>query len=325
MAAAVLLMATCLLALMPTSTAAFTSTSTRSGTFDSDVLDPPTGLTATRNCLSPMFRSTSANGSTTTSATINAPSGLAAGDVMIAWGVTGGTVAITAPSGWAQLQEIQTGNGSMRASVFWKRAGASEPASYTFSWQVSGLVGISAYRGVDGTTAIDASAINGSNVPATSASTPVLTTTVAQTRLLHNLWVQNVSSVSGPSLKLRLALAVPAGTMVMLDEARPASGATATRSFSWSTGQYSAGSSVALRPASGNSSSISLAWTATPDTYATGYDLTRDAGTPTAISGRTTTSYTDTGVSDTTSYSYSLRSVFSSWRSTAATVTSSTC
>jgi hypothetical protein len=314
-----------LLATVATSAAAFSSTSTRSGAFVADVLNPPTDLGATRTCLSPTFRSNTVGGSTSTSASIDRPPGLAAGDVMVAWGVTGGTVAITAPSGWAELQEIQTGNATMRASVFWKRAGTSEPSSYTFNWEVSGLVSISAYRGVDGTTAIDGSGISGTNSKGTSTTTPVLTTSVAQTRLLHNLWVQNVSSVSGPSLKVRRAVAVPAGTMLMLDEARPTAGTADTRTFSWSTSQYSAVSAVALRPADGNASSISLVWTATPDTYATGYEVSRNGGAQTAVSGRTTTSYTDTAVSDTTSYSYAVRSVFGSWRSSAPSVSVGTC
>lgn len=325
-AAAVLLVALSLLAITPTSDAAFSSASTRGGTFVADTLDPPSGLSARRDCLSPMFRSTSVNGSTTTSATVNAPSGLTAGDVMIAWGVTGGTLAITAPAGWTELQEIQTGNATMRASVFWKRAGTSEPASYTFSWQVSGLVGISAYRGVDSTTAIDVSAISGTTAKVTSVSSPAVTTTVAQTRLLHNYWVQNVNDGTYSSAtKLRAFVPVTAGMMVMLDEARPAAGATTARAVNYATAQYGVTSAVALRPASGNASSITLAWTATPDTYATGYELSRDGAAPSSIAGRTTTSTTDTAVTDTTSYSYSLRSVFSSWRSTAVSRTVGTC
>lgn len=325
--AAALLATLSLLALVPTSDAAFSATSTRSGTFASDSLDPPGSFTATRSCASPTFRSASVAGNANgTSASVSKPAGLVADDVMIAWAVTGGTSPITAEAGWTQLQELQSGNATMRASVFWKRAGSSEPASYTFSWASNGLVTVSAYKGVSTATAIDASGINGVNSKVTSITTPQVTTTVANARLVHSIWVQNVSSISYSSaLTVRSNTFVPAGAMAIFDEARPTTGTTTARTFSYSTSQYATSSAVALRPASTNTSSVSLSWTATPDTYATGYDISVNGGTPTSIAGRTTTSATHSNPSDSTAYTYDLRSVASTWRSAAATASVAAC
>ena len=318
-----------LLATTPTSAAAFSGTFTKDLTFTADVLDPPTGLGSFRNCLSPSYVSLSLNGTAAgTSTVVDRPGSTVPGDVLLAYGVTGGTSPITADAGWTLLHELQSGDASMRGSVWWRRVSSTEPTSYTFSWQVSGLVTITAYANVDSATPVEASGLSGGETTSTSVTSPLLTTSTGQTRVVHNYWVQNVTSVTTPGgVKLRLNSAgfTTGGVMVTADEARPATGSTTARTVSFGTAQYSQGAAVALRAASGNASSIQLGWNATPDTYATGYQLDRGGSSLATLSGRTTTSYTDTTVTDTTSYSYSLAASYFSWRSTAASLTVGTC
>ena len=76
------------------------------------------------------------------SMTINKPSGTAQGDLMVLFIAEGGSThdVITAPSGWNRLfgkQDDDLGGGSWQ-SCYTKTAGASEPASYTFSFSASG-------------------------------------------------------------------------------------------------------------------------------------------------------------------------------------------
>ena len=62
-----------------------------------------------------------------------------------------------------------------------------------------------------------------------------------------------------------------------------------------------------------------LTWTATPDSYATGYDVLRSTTSGSgyaviaSVSGRTTTTYTDTTVAPLTTYFYVVRARAGSW------------
>jgi hypothetical protein len=64
-----------------------------------------------------------------------------------------------------------------------------------------------------------------------------------------------------------------------------------------------------------------LTWTATPDTYATGYQVWRSTTSGSgytqvaSVTPRTTTTWTDTAVSPLTTYYYVVRSVANSWTS----------
>jgi hypothetical protein len=64
-----------------------------------------------------------------------------------------------------------------------------------------------------------------------------------------------------------------------------------------------------------------LSWTATPDTYATGYQVWRSTTSGSgyvqvaSVTPRTTTSWTDNNVSPLTTYYYVVRAVANSWTS----------
>jgi hypothetical protein len=64
-----------------------------------------------------------------------------------------------------------------------------------------------------------------------------------------------------------------------------------------------------------------LTWTATPDTYATGYEVLRSTTSGSGyaviatVSGQSTTTFTDTTVAPLTTYFYVVRAVVASWSS----------
>jgi hypothetical protein len=84
--------------------------------------------------------------------TINLPSSVVSGDLLLAnIDVNGGTPAnVTAPSGWTQI--LRTDNDTNMSMIsYWKIAGASEPANYTWTvdTQTRAEGGITQYSGID--------------------------------------------------------------------------------------------------------------------------------------------------------------------------------
>ena len=79
-------------------------------------------------------RGTSTNGtSTNTSLTINKPALVAQGDVMIVNIAKDGNAIDASLSGWTPLASGSINGGNIRATLLWKVATSSEPASYTFA------------------------------------------------------------------------------------------------------------------------------------------------------------------------------------------------
>ena len=114
---------------------------------------------------------------------ISKPTGTVAGDVMVAAIATvPSTIPITAPSGWTLIQsQQQTSTNSSVLASFYRVAGSSEPATYTWilSNVHSGAVGgILTYSGVDTATPIDVSA-KAATSSSTSHAAPTVTTTQA--------------------------------------------------------------------------------------------------------------------------------------------------
>lgn len=109
---------------------------------------------------------TSPNGA---NVTVSKPTGVAAGDVLIAYGCTTETTPYfdTTPSGWSVIATSASGDtpGLFQARAWYRVAGGSEPANYT--WGSSGASGagapivvtVTAWRGVDNSTPIGNSAV----------------------------------------------------------------------------------------------------------------------------------------------------------------------
>ena len=74
---------------------------------------------------------------------------------------------------------------------------------------------------------------------------------------------------------------------------------------------------------------ITLSWTATASTFATGYVVRRrlDGGiytTVATVSGRTTTTYTDTGLLGNTAYQYVVQASYESWTADSSAASATT-
>lgn len=115
--------------------------------------------------------------------TINRPTGTVAGDVMIAAiSTTPTAIPITPPLGWTLIQsQQQPANTSSVVATYYRVAGASEPASYTWTLPTNhaGAVGgILSYSGVNNSAPIDVSASAATPSALTHTAPSVITTAV---------------------------------------------------------------------------------------------------------------------------------------------------
>jgi hypothetical protein len=125
---------------------------------------------------------TSLQAAASTSVILNKPSAVVSGDVMLAQlttkGASGVLPTITPPSGWALVRNDANGT-AMQQAIYWKAAGSSEPASYTWGLSVSVAAsgGIVGYSGVDTSSPVDTSGVTVSSANGTALSAPSVTTT----------------------------------------------------------------------------------------------------------------------------------------------------
>ena len=97
-----------------------------------------------------------------TSVVVTAPAGISSGDLLIAAVSTDGSTAgsLASPAGWTLLDRGSDSATTVTLGVWYKIAGASEPANYTFTWtgneQAYGWV--MRFTGHNSSTPINASA-----------------------------------------------------------------------------------------------------------------------------------------------------------------------
>ena len=111
----------------------------------------------------PAFRSASSAGVTSgvLSLSVSKPTGTVQGDVMIASVAIRPSTATVTASGWTLIRRIDNSSGNANSlAVYYKVAGASEPASYSFTFNTStGAVGgIRTFSGINSTTPVDVEA-----------------------------------------------------------------------------------------------------------------------------------------------------------------------
>jgi uncharacterized repeat protein (TIGR01451 family) len=117
---------------------------------------------------------------------ISKPANVISGDVLVA-GISfrdGSTISVTPPAGWTLVRRTDQA-AEIGLAVYYKVAGASEPASYawTASPAASMAGGIQAYSGVDSTTPVHVEA--GQATPSgTTHPTPSVNTTVTNTMIV---------------------------------------------------------------------------------------------------------------------------------------------
>jgi MSHA biogenesis protein MshQ len=217
---------------------------------------------------------------------INKPAGTVQNDVMIASiGVRPNTVTITAPSGWTLVRRVDngtTGNYNSLA-VYRKLAGASEPASYTWTFSAStpAAGGIQSFSGVDPGTPVDVE--NGQSTSnGLTHATPSVTTSVSNTMIVtsHTYSSSYTWTVSGVNESFD-ARSEPAdsdngqsivGSYVLQGTA----GATGAKSATAAGGSDSGNTHIlALRPITNGSNAYE---TSTPAGATTGVIKTKIAG-----------------------------------------------
>jgi hypothetical protein len=211
--------------------------------------------TATTPSTSTAFRSSSfvSSSTTITSLTVPAPAGITAGDVMVASVDVRALPTITPPPGWTLIRADTNGT-AMTMATYYRVAELAEPPSYTwgFSLKKAAAAGIVAYSGVDTVTPIDAS--DGSvSTSSTSITTPSITTTVPEARLVGFFGLATNTTVTPPTGMIeRGDVASTYGTDVALegaDEVQSAAGATGPRTATAASTARNIGHLVALRPA----------------------------------------------------------------------------
>jgi hypothetical protein len=172
------------------STDAFGQTTTSGdGTFTTTNAPPPV----------PTFRS---QASVTNGTTVTKPAGVAAGDLLLAtMEIDADPTTVTGPAGWTKLLDTVGAPGTSMAyhtQVWWKLAGASEPASY--SWTVSGTpwvdIGLLAYRNVNQTNPFDV--FSGRDAGTTRTPTTDSVTTTGANELVVALFVNFNSGTYSP-------------------------------------------------------------------------------------------------------------------------------
>ncbi len=170
--------------------------------------------------------SAATSGGGATSLVITKPTGVVSGHVMLATITATGTGALTAPGGWAAVKNT-TLSTTMRQATYYKVAGGSEPASYSWGLgttrQASG--GIGDYSGVNATAPIDASASEtGASGNATISS---VTTSAANDKVLGPVGFGTTTTVTADaSTTERYDLASPSTTTEAADFDQAAAGAT---------------------------------------------------------------------------------------------------
>lgn len=197
--------------------------------------------------------SSSAGNATATTLTVPAPPGVADGHVLVAAVTVRGSPAITAPAGWTLIRSDQSGF-TVKQSLYYKVAGASEPGSYTWTFASSqgAAGGIVAFSGVDTSSPVDAS--SGATGSGTAITAPSLTTTAADARLVGFFGMSNLATATPPTgMTERLDVSSTAGTyrasLEAADEPLGAAGSTGSRTATSTATQTNVGQLVALRPA----------------------------------------------------------------------------
>jgi hypothetical protein len=218
----------------------------RTWTFVTAATPPPPGPGIRRESIA-----TVANPTPTSTVRVNKPSGTVAGDVLVACvSLNGGDVATGgAPSGWAP---IAAASSSTRTLGYYKVAGGSEPAAYTWSFtsSVKNGAGIARYSGVDGVVSLDAASRAAAGNGSAVGTVPGVTTTTANAMLVGCMGIRTP--------KTTMTIASPAGmTQVwdiggnrheLADALQVNAGASGNKSWSFNRSQSWAGWLTALRP-----------------------------------------------------------------------------
>jgi hypothetical protein len=192
-----------------------------------------------------------------TSLSINVPAGTAAGDVMLAVITSASNTGPATPSGWNLVSTASTSAGFSTGSlsVFTRVAGASEPASYSWSLggtlEASGAVGT--YVGINTTTPVQVASVASGNSKSAIASS--VTTTANNTFVVAALGYNGTVpvTITNPAGTTQRGAAVSPGSFigtVVTEFVQGTAGATGAQTFALSSKSPYGASLIALNPAS---------------------------------------------------------------------------
>ncbi|MGH2699559.1 MAG: Ig-like domain-containing protein, partial [Actinomycetota bacterium] len=194
----------------------------------------------------------SAANATATTLSIDRPAGVAAGDVMLASIDVRGKPQVTPPVGWTLIRSDVNGS-ALKLETYYRSAGSSEPASYTWTFPVErgAAGGIAAFSGVDTGAPVDASG-GQVNASSTLITAPSITTTVPDTMLVGSFAIRGATQIAPPSgMTERWDLASTGSSKITsagATEARAATGATGERVATAAKDAPSIAHLVALKP-----------------------------------------------------------------------------
>ena len=277
--------------------------------------------------------STVVNTTATSSVTIDRPFATTAGDVLVAClALNGGTVLSGgAPPGWTPIAAV-TGIANPRVYGYYKVAGALEPAGYT--WALASSVanggGIARYSGVDTTTPLDATTRTATGAAATTGTVPAVTTATPGAMVTGCMGINSSSTavtIASPS-GMSQAWDVGGKRHELADVVQAAAGSSGAAAWGFSAAREWAGWLTALRPstapppsppsapaaltATAGDAQVALSWPASAG--ATSYRVFRstDGGatfSSTPVGTPAQTSFTDTGLTNGTAYTYRVTAV----------------
>ena len=193
-----------------------------------------------------------------TSINLGRPAGTVAGDLFLAvvGHEFGNRRSMAPPAGWTAVPNTDRANGKWVGIHAWYRvAGPSEPASYTFT--LTGGAGVDIAGGLldisgAGATPINASAIQSNGGPSTSVSAPSITTTVPNSLLVFGGSCSETSTFTQPGGMTEQWDRTTTGSAAVSTEAAtagfPGPGSTGLRTATVSTACRSAGIQVAIAP-----------------------------------------------------------------------------
>jgi hypothetical protein len=311
---------------LPSVHTAFSATKgTLPSSLAADHLQPPSGLTVTQTCSYAPITMRGALPSTGMSPlALSLPAGTQAGDVLVAQVAYYGASPLTAPSGWT-LVRADTSGSVVTSAVYWKVAAAGEPAaSFARPSTESGdmVGGIVAYSGVSASAPVSAS--GGATGAGDTATSPALTTTATGAVAVHLMARSGVQPATSTGLRELWTRSSDSESVTAFDESLAGPGAVPQRS-STTSGSTTAwiAQTVVLRPAL-QQVGASLSWGPTPSTWADGYKGERVVGGvvygPTTVPFGTTTA-SDTGLANGTTYTYRVRAYRGAWVSSDVTST----
>ena len=152
----------------------------------------------------PTFRAAASKGATsgTLSLTINRPAGTVQGDVMVASiAIRPSTASITPAAGWNLVQRVDNPNPNANSlAVYYKVAGASEAATYKWSFSTStgAAGGIASFSGLDSANPVDVQAGQPTGA-ALSHAAPGVTTRYPADLIITSYGFSSSASFAPPS------------------------------------------------------------------------------------------------------------------------------